>query len=244
MDVVSRARQARPHLVRAAIAGLVLTGAFVAGIAFGDFQNQVNPDAVEATDRVIAVVAAVVVLLTGVVMVRALARSISAAAGHAPHRKSSALSLIVSVVGYFIVGVLILAVLEVPTAKLLLGGALAGVAIGIAAQQTLGNFFAGILLVLVRPFDVGEKVFLKSGLGEYDGVVTEMGLFYLKMVTDGGPVALPNTAVISSAVGPGARPKPVGESAEDGSADDKETEGKYEAPEKAADPSRRSSEPA
>jgi hypothetical protein len=79
-------------------------------------------------------------------------------------------------------------------------------------------------------------VVLKSGLGEYEGTVTEMGLFYMHMSTDRGTVALPNAAVIASAVGPGARAKQD---------DEKEkTEGDEEDPEKAADPSRRAAEPA
>jgi small-conductance mechanosensitive channel len=90
---------------------------------------------------------------------------------------------------------------------LLLGGALTGVVVGIAAQQTLGNFFAGIVLLLVRPFSVGEPVVLRSGPlgGEYEGLVTDMGLYYVTMETERGMVQLPNAGVLASAVGPGAR---------------------------------------
>ena len=62
---------------------------------------------------------------------------------------------VVSAFGYVIVTFAVLSALKVNLAGLLLGGALTGVVIGIAAQQTLGNFFAGLVLLMIRPFAVG-----------------------------------------------------------------------------------------
>jgi small-conductance mechanosensitive channel len=92
------------------------------------------------------------------------------------------------------------------------------VIIGIAAQQTMANFFAGLVLVTVRPMEIGENVVLRSGplAGEYEGVVTDLGLFYVDMVTAQGPVKLPNAGVLAAAIGPGARaPKDEEEEAEE-----------------------------
>jgi hypothetical protein len=49
-------------------------------------------------------------------------------------------------------------------------------------------------------------VIMKSGAlgGEYQGLVTEMSMFYVQMVTDKGPVLLPNAGVLAAAIGPGA----------------------------------------
>jgi hypothetical protein len=77
--------------------------------------------------------------------------------------------------------------------------------IGIAAQQTLSNFFAGILLMIVRPFNVGDHVVLKNALGEYEGVVRDIDFFYVTIRTRRGPVELPTASVLASAIGPGAR---------------------------------------
>src|ERR687885_576326 len=77
----------------------------------------------------------------------------------------------VRIVGYAIVLLALLGAFKVPLGGLLLGGAVTGVVIGIAAQQTLGNFFAGIVLLIVRPFTIGERVFLRSNIGEYEGVI-------------------------------------------------------------------------
>ena len=47
--------------------------------------------------------------------------------------------------------------------ELLVGGAFATVLVGIAAQQSLSNVFAGLVLLLARPVDLGERVWIKSG---------------------------------------------------------------------------------
>jgi small-conductance mechanosensitive channel len=137
---------------------------------------------------------------------------------HLDDRRGAPLSLLVRTIGYILVLLAILGALEVPLGGLLLGGALTGVVIGIAAQQTLGNFFAGIVLLIVRPFAVGDSVVLRSGPlgGEYEGTVSEISLYYVNLVTAQGPVRLPNASVLASAVGPGARaPKPPDEGPED-----------------------------
>ncbi|HYN35971.1 MAG TPA: hypothetical protein VEV82_03250, partial [Actinomycetota bacterium] len=50
-------------------------------------------------------------------------------------------------------------------------------------------------------------VVMRSGplSGEFEGLVTDMSLFYVKVETAQGPVSLPNSAVLASAIGPGAR---------------------------------------
>src|SRR5204863_8622332 len=124
---------------------------------------------------------------------------------HLPAARSTPLALLVQVLGYAIVLLLVLQVFNAPLGGLLFGGALTGVIIGIAAQQTLGNFFAGVVLMVVRPFTIGERVYIRSTVGEYEGTVTDMSMFYVTIDVDRGPVSLPNSAVLASAVGPGAR---------------------------------------
>lgn len=89
-------------------------------------------------------------------------------------------------------------------AQLVLGGAVIGVLLGIAAQQTLANLFAGIVLLQARPFAVGDDVWIRSGAlgGQYEGAVTEIGLTYVRLDTGDGLVNLPNTQVLAAAVGP------------------------------------------
>ena len=48
-------------------------------------------------------------------------------------------------------------------ASLAVGGAFTAVIVGLAAQQTLGNVLAGLVLLSARPFRVGERVRLQAG---------------------------------------------------------------------------------
>jgi small-conductance mechanosensitive channel len=101
-----------------------------------------------------------------------------------------------------------LGLLSVPIGQLILGGALTGVVFGIAAQQTLANLFAGIVLLAAHPFRVGERVQLRSGAlgGTIDGLVVEIGLAYLHVEAAEGVLAIPNSQALGAVVAP---PAPV-----------------------------------
>ena len=94
--------------------------------------------------------------------------------------------------------------LGVAIERLLLGGVVTGVILGIAAQQTLANLFAGVVLLLSRPFEVGDDIRLYSGSlgGLFEGRVTEIGLTYVRLETADGLLSLPNSQVLSAASGP------------------------------------------
>jgi small-conductance mechanosensitive channel len=110
----------------------------------------------------------------------------------------------VTLAGYAIVAVTALGILKVPVGHLLLGGALTGVIIGIAAQQALGNVFAGVVLLLARPFNVGDSIRIRAGSlsGELTGVVAGMGMTYVTLQTADGPLSIPNSGVLSAVIGP------------------------------------------
>jgi small-conductance mechanosensitive channel len=88
--------------------------------------------------------------------------------------------------------------------QLLVGGAFATVLVGIAAQQSMSNVFAGMVLLLARPVDIGDRVWVRSGAlgGEFHGDVTEIGISYVRLETPDGPVRLPNSQVLAAAVAP------------------------------------------
>jgi hypothetical protein len=97
-----------------------------------------------------------------------------------------------------------LELLKVQVGNLILGGAFTAVLIGIAAQQTLGNLFAGIVLLLARPFVVGDSVRMRAGAlsGQIEGTVTDIGITYVRLDTDEGKLNVPNSQVLAAAVGP------------------------------------------
>jgi hypothetical protein len=92
----------------------------------------------------------------------------------------------------------------VPVGQLLLGGALTSVFVGIAAQQALSNVFAGLVLLLARPFLVGDAIRMRAGAlsGEIDGTVTEIGITYVRLSTGSGVISIPNSQVLNAVVGP------------------------------------------
>ncbi len=109
--------------------------------------------------------------------------------------------------------IIALQLLNIAVAQLVVGGALTGVLVGIAAQQSLANVFAGIVLLAARPFQVGDQVGIRSGAlsGLIEGTVSEVSITYVRLETENGPVHLPNSQVLAAAVGPaGAVPSPLG----------------------------------
>jgi small-conductance mechanosensitive channel len=107
--------------------------------------------------------------------------------------------------------VITLVLFGVDVSQLVLGGAITTVFLSIAAQQALGNVFAGLVLVFARPFQVGDSVRLRAGAlgGTLDGIVTDIGITYVRFDTDGSVMSIPNSQVLNAVVGP-IPPEPEG----------------------------------
>lgn len=201
-------KSTRAHLFRAAVYAIVaLAGMTLAySVELAALLGEI--DDAGATKLLLGLAGALVFLVGGVRATRSLARGLRSALGERFGDARAALFRpVVVFVGYILIALTFLQLLGLPIDSLLLGGAVGGIAIGIAAQQTLGNLMAGMLLLVVRPFKVGEHVILRSGplAGEYEGTITDMGVFYVTMETAQGEVALPNAGVIAAAIGPGAK---------------------------------------
>src|SRR5690242_6931779 len=94
---------------------------------------------------------------------------------------------------------------------LAVGGAITAVVIGLAAQQTLGNLIAGLVLISVRPFKVGDRVRLQAGAvaGQVEGVVASLGLLYTNFARGQDLIMVPNNIVLGAAVVPLREPMSV-----------------------------------
>ncbi len=94
---------------------------------------------------------------------------------------------------------------------LAVGGAFTAVVLGLAAQQTLGNLFAGTVLLSTRPFRVGERVRLQGGpmAGQIEGVVGSLGLFYTTLIAGQDRTLIPNSVVLQLAIVPLREPERV-----------------------------------
>jgi small-conductance mechanosensitive channel len=153
-----------------------------------------------------AIAGAAMVLLAGIAAVKTAARSVrEGTASKIGDAKGSGLSKVVGIGGTVLVVLWTLSALDIGIQGLLVGGALTGIVVGIAAQQTLGNVIAGIVILVVKPFELGEETLIKSSLGEYQGRVTNIGFMYVSMVTANGQIDIPNAVALASAVGPGVR---------------------------------------
>jgi small conductance mechanosensitive channel len=97
------------------------------------------------------------------------------------------------------------------TRSLTVGGAFTAIIVGLAAQQTLGNLFAGTVLLSARPFRVGERVRLQGGglAGTIEGVVSQLGLLYTVFADGEDEIMVPNNVVLSVAVIPLREPDSV-----------------------------------
>jgi len=102
-------------------------------------------------------------------------------------------------------------VANVPYRTLAVGGAFTAVVFGLAAQQTLGNLIAGMVLLSARPFRVGERVRLQAGAvgGTVEGIVSSLGLLYTTLTQNADRIMIPNNVVLAAVVVPLKEPDSV-----------------------------------
>lgn len=106
---------------------------------------------------------------------------------------------------------LALRIAGVNASALAVGGAFTAVLLGLAAQQSLGGIFAGIVLQSTRPFRVGERVRLVGGAlaGSLEGTVSSLGLFYTTLIQGADRLLVPNSVMIQLVVVPLREPEKV-----------------------------------
>jgi small-conductance mechanosensitive channel len=107
--------------------------------------------------------------------------------------------------------VVALRIAGVTASTLAVGGAFTAVLLGLAAQQSLGAIFAGVVLQTTRPFRVGERVRFVGGAmaGSVEGTVTSLGLFYTTLSQGADRLQIPNQVLLSLAVVPLREPEKV-----------------------------------
>ena len=89
--------------------------------------------------------------------------------------------------------------LGIQTASIVAVLGAAGLAIGLALQGTMQNIAAGIMLLLLRPFKVGDSI--EAGTGTVAGTVEEISLFTTRLTkSDGICEYVPNSALWSNSI--------------------------------------------
>ncbi|MEU8695636.1 mechanosensitive ion channel family protein [Streptomyces sp. NPDC048665] len=192
---------------RAVVTTTLAVGGLVVSLNYGGLLGSAHSHE-SVTSRVVAGISAGVFLVAALFAVRGATDDlVKLLAGRISDSRSVALRVLCLLFGYALVILGALSLIRVPWEKLLLGGALTGVILGIAAQPVLGNICAGLVLLVSHPFTIGERISIQSGPlgGRIEGEVTDMTLLFVQLHTEDGPVLLPNNAVLGAAIGPPAR---------------------------------------
>lgn len=107
------------------------------------------------------------------------------------------LEIAVKYVIWFVAFLLILSTLEIDITPLLAGAGIAGVAVALAAQDLLSNFFGGALIVMDKPFKVGDRIKIDNYLGD----VVSVGPRSSRLQTlDYQLVTIPNSKIANSVI--------------------------------------------
>lgn len=146
------------------------------------------------------VIYAVVILAIAHLGSRALHRYIVGYARKSPHLDESLFRFFGTIARYLVLAFAFIFVLNrfgIQTASLVAVLGAAGLAVGLALQGTLSNLAAGIMLIVFRPFRIGNYI----SAGSHAGTVLDVTLFYTEMKTyDGLQVLVPNKDVWAGAI--------------------------------------------
>jgi small conductance mechanosensitive channel len=163
-------------------------------------------------DEEVRVAAAVLMLALGWALARDIGRSLEPALyRRTDPATAGTIGFLTRLVFIVLAAVLSLRVAGLTPRTLAVGGAISAVVVGLAAQQTLGNLIAGLVLISARPFRVGERVRLQAGglAGQLEGVVASLGLLYTTFSQGDDSIMVPNNVVLSAAVVPLREPASV-----------------------------------
>jgi small-conductance mechanosensitive channel len=200
LHTIQRARQARRELL------LIVPLTALTILAY------VMRERLFGVDTPARVVAAVVLVVLG----WALARDLGRWAEPMLFRRVDAgtagtVSFLIRLSFLAIAGLVALRIAGLNPRTLAVGGAITAVVFGLAAQQTLGNLIAGMVLISARPFRIGDRVRLQGGglAGQLEGTVASLGLLYVTFSQGEDSIMVPNNVVLSSAVVPLREPAAV-----------------------------------
>ena len=139
--------------------------------------------------------AALVIIVIGIVVSRRVNHALRKYLGRVKGFDDTLIPLAASVVRYIILIITLVAALGsfgIQTTSIIAVLGAAGLAIGLALQGTLSNVAAGVMLLFLRPFQVGDWI----DTGANSGTVKEIGLFTTIITTfDNVFISIPNSEI-------------------------------------------------
>lgn len=100
---------------------------------------------------------------------------------------------------YFVLAMIILAQFGVTTSSVVAVLGSAGLTLGLALQGSLSNFAGGVLILLLKPFVVGD--YIVDGATGQEGTVSAITIFYTKLLTiDNRMIMIPNGTLSNSSI--------------------------------------------
>ncbi len=165
-------------------------------ISFDPKQEKMIEHVIEVTfDYGLEVLGAIVMLVVGWTVAGWVRRVIRRTLDRVPAMDETLKPFIANLVRYAVLVFVLIAVLNqfgIQTTSIIAVLAAAGLAIGLALQGMLANVASGVMLLFLRPFNVGEYV-EAAGIA---GTVAEIGLFNTEIRTSAGPVlVVPNSKI-------------------------------------------------
>ena len=89
-----------------------------------------------------------------------------------------------------------LGTLGINVSALVAGLGLTGFALGFALKDTISNLLSGVLILLYRPFELGNRIKVSG----YEGIVTSIDLRYTVLDTEGNKVLIPNSKLFTDPI--------------------------------------------
>lgn len=152
-----------------------------------------------AFDLGVKVILGIILLILGRLLIKLILRAVKKALDRSKADKGVtgfAASVIKGIL-YILLFITIAGVVGVPTASLIALLGSAGLAVGLALQGSLSNFAGGVLIMILKPFKVGNYIVTASG----EGTVTGIDIFYTKLLTpDNRAIVIPNGVLSNSAI--------------------------------------------
>lgn len=152
-----------------------------------------------AKDIVLKLLAAIIVLMVGRALIKWVVKLIkkSRFAQRTDETVMRVLQNFITAGLYVLLIVSIVGIMGVPMASIVAVIASAGVAIGLALQGALSNLAGGIMIMILRPFQIGDYV----EIGDNSGTVKDVGIFYTVLNTgDNKVITVPNGTVMSEEI--------------------------------------------